>query len=47
MLTLAELTNFINNIFLAYDGYLFFSFTLMMAGSVMVLVRRLFVGYKQ
>lgn len=47
MVSLADLGSFMNNIFLAYDGYFFFAFTLMMAGSVLVMARRVLVGYKQ
>lgn len=47
MVSLSDLGMFLNNIFLAYDSYLYFSFTLMMAGSILVMARRLFVGAKQ
>lgn len=47
MVSLADLGLFINSIFLAYDSYFFFAFTLMMAGSLFVMARRIIVGVKQ
>lgn len=47
MVSLSDLGVFLNSIFMAYDGYLFFAFTLMMTGSLFVMARRILVGVKQ
>lgn len=43
--TLEDLANFIYLIANAYEGYLFMAFTLMLASSVIMLVKKLLVGY--
>lgn len=46
-ITLNDLGNFLNNLINAYDQYVFYAFTLMVASSLLVLSRRLLVGAKQ
>lgn len=46
LVSLADLGSFLNNIFNAYEGYLYFAFTLMLATSVLISVRRILLGVK-